>query len=74
MTQKLSSLGGNTPETPAEDRPRWAWGSDPLLRAYHDEEYGVTPENDEAFFEMLVLEVDPAELSWLAVLRKREAF
>jgi len=51
----------------------WADG-DPLLQRYHDEEWGVPLHDDRRFFEMLVLEGFQAGLSWLTVLRKREAF
>ena len=52
-----------------------AWTtSDPLYIAYHDEEWGVPKTEDAALFEKLCLEVFQAGLSWLTVLRKREAF
>ena len=41
---------------------------------YHDEEYGVPLIDDAALFERLVLEINQAGLSWLTILRKREAF
>jgi DNA-3-methyladenine glycosylase I len=54
-------------------RCRWA-GSDPLYLAYHDEEWGRPVRGDDALFEMLALEGFQAGLSWLTILRKREAF
>jgi len=42
--------------------------------AYHDEEWGVPLHDDRALFEFLVLEGAQAGLSWLTVLRKREAY
>jgi len=52
-----------------------AWTtSDPLYITYHDEEWGVPKTDDAALFEKLCLEVFQAGLSWLTVLRKREAF
>jgi DNA-3-methyladenine glycosylase I len=54
-------------------RCRWA-GSDPLYLAYHDEEWGRPLRGDDALFEMLTLEGFQAGLSWLTILRKREAF
>ena len=54
-------------------RCRWA-GSDPLYLAYHDEEWGRPLHGDGALFEMLTLEGFQAGLSWLTILRKREAF
>ena len=41
---------------------------------YHDEEYGVPLTDDAALFERLVLEINQAGLSWLTVLKKRDAF
>ncbi|MDN3524475.1 DNA-3-methyladenine glycosylase I [Halomonas sabkhae] len=41
---------------------------------YHDHEYGFPVEGDDALFERLVLEINQAGLSWLTVLKKREAF
>ena len=54
-------------------RCRWA-GSDPDYLAYHDEEWGRPLRGDDALFEMLTLEGFQAGLSWLTILRKREAF
>jgi DNA-3-methyladenine glycosylase I len=42
--------------------------------AYHDHEWGVPVHDDQHLFEMLVLEGAQAGLSWLTVLRKREAY
>lgn len=41
---------------------------------YHDEEWGVPVFNDKKLFEMLILESFQAGLSWITVLKKREAF
>ncbi len=41
---------------------------------YHDVEYGFPLADDNALFERLVLEINQAGLSWLLMLRKREAF
>ena len=54
-------------------RCEWA-ASDALMRRYHDREWGVPVRNDRKMFELLVLEGMQAGLSWLIVLRKREAF
>ncbi len=51
----------------------WA-GSDPLYVAYHDEEWGVPVHDDGTMFEFLILEGFQAGLSWLTILRKRQAF
>ncbi len=57
----------------ARNRCAWA-GSDPLLCAYHDEEWGVPQHDSRMLWEMLMLEGFQAGLSWLTILRKREAF
>lgn len=54
-------------------RCHWA-ESDPLLRAYHDEEWGVPQRDSRALWELLMLEGFQAGLSWITVLRKRDAF
>jgi DNA-3-methyladenine glycosylase I len=41
---------------------------------YHNAEYGFPLEDDAALFERLVLEINQAGLSWLTILKKREAF
>src|SRR5687768_10400577 len=41
---------------------------------YHDTEYGFPLSDDAALFERLVLEINQAGLSWLTILKKREAF
>lgn len=56
-----------------QQRCDWA-GADPLMRAYHDEEWGVPVRDDRTLFEFLVLEGAQAGLSWSTVLRKREAY
>jgi DNA-3-methyladenine glycosylase I len=54
---------------------RCSWAeTDPLLLAYHDEEWGVPVHDSRALWEMLMLESFQAGLSWLTILRKREAF
>ena len=54
---------------------RCAWVSDDqLYQDYHDKEWGVPLHDDRRLFEMLILEGMQAGLSWLTVLRKREAF
>ena len=59
----------------AADRSRCWWArSDPLLVAYHDEEWGRPLRDDTRLFEMLSLEAFQAGLSWLTILRKRHAF
>jgi DNA-3-methyladenine glycosylase I len=52
----------------------WWAGSDPLYRRYHDEEWGRPVADDVRLFEKLSLEGFQSGLSWLTILRKREAF
>ncbi|MGH6795389.1 MAG: DNA-3-methyladenine glycosylase I, partial [Methylocella sp.] len=62
----LSPLGG---------KPRCPWpGDDPLYLAYHDEEWGVPERDSRALYEKLILDGFQAGLSWITILRKREAF
>lgn len=54
---------------------RCAWpGSDSLYQAYHDREWGVPVHDDRLLFEFLTLEGAQAGLSWITILRKREAY
>jgi hypothetical protein len=53
-------------------RCRWAQ-SDPLMQAHHDAEWGVAQHDSRMLWEMLMLEGFQAGLSWITVLRKREA-
>jgi DNA-3-methyladenine glycosylase I len=54
---------------------RCSWSeNDSLMRAYHDEEWGVPQHDSRALWELLMLEGFQAGLSWITVLRKREAF
>jgi DNA-3-methyladenine glycosylase I len=52
----------------------WWCGDLPLYCAYHDREWGVPVHDDGRLFEFLVLEGAQAGLSWLTILRKREAY
>ena len=55
--------------------PRCPWGDAPAdYRAYHDDEWGRAVRGDSAIFERLSLEAYQAGLSWLTILRRREAF
>ena len=58
----------------AEGRCSWANPKNPLYIRYHDEEWGVPVHDDHKLFEMLLLESFQAGLSWLTILKKREAF
>ena len=60
--------------------PRCWWSgaaterADPLMVAYHDDEWGVPCHDDVELFERLALESFQAGLSWSTILRKREGF
>lgn len=60
----------------AEDGlPRCWWGvSPPDYREYHDKEWGWPVSDDTRLFEKLSLEAFQSGLSWLTIMRKREAF
>jgi DNA-3-methyladenine glycosylase I len=47
---------------------------DPWHGPYHAQEYGFPQDDDRVLFERLVLEINQAGLSWLTILKKREAF
>ena len=55
-------------------RCQWADPSSELYIAYHDNEWGQPEHDDRKLFEMLTLESFQAGLSWLTILKKREAF
>jgi DNA-3-methyladenine glycosylase I len=52
----------------------WWSGEDPLYVKYHDTEWGVPVHDDRVLFEFLLLEGAQAGLSWITILRKREAY
>ena len=57
------------------DLIRCIWcGDDPLYQAYHDTEWGVPCRDDKKLFEFVLLEGAQAGLSWITILRKREAY
>ena len=59
----------------ADGVPRCPWGnSTDDYAAYHDEEWGVPLHGESALYERLSLEAFQSGLSWLTILRKREAF
>ena len=54
---------------------RCSWpGHDPLYCDYHDTEWGVPEWDDRALWEKLILDGFQAGLSWITILKKREAF
>lgn len=62
----------------SDGRVRCTWSPDPaenpLYARYHDEEWGQPVRGNHALFERLSLEAFQSGLSWITVLRKREAF
>lgn len=54
--------------------PRCGWATGEWLEPYHDTEWGVPLHDDHRHFEFLVLEGAQAGLSWLTVLKRREAY
>lgn len=59
----------------SKEKGRCPWpGSDALYVSYHDDEWGVPERDDRALYEKLVLDGFQAGLSWITILRKREAF
>lgn len=66
-----------TKHHPVGDRRRrctWAETADPLLRGYHDQEWGVPVHKDRTHFEFLLLEGAQAGLSWSTILKKRAGY
>ena len=54
---------------------RCAWaGTEPLMVAYHDDEWGVPTHDDTALFDLLTLEGAQAGLSWRTILNKRAGY
>jgi DNA-3-methyladenine glycosylase I len=51
----------------------WSEGH-PLLTSYHDEEWGVPVHDDRRWYEKIVLDGAQAGLSWLTILKKRDAY
>jgi DNA-3-methyladenine glycosylase I len=59
----------------AQDLPRCTWpGKDELYIRYHDTEWGVPVTGDNAMFERISLEGFQAGLSWITILKRRDAF
>lgn len=63
----------NVPATKQIQRCPWS-ESDPVYRAYHDNEWGVPEFDSRALWETLMLEGFQAGLAWIVILRKRDAF
>jgi DNA-3-methyladenine glycosylase I len=52
----------------------WWAGDDPLMRGYHDDEWGRPERRPDRLFELLILELFQSGLSWSTILKKREGF
>jgi DNA-3-methyladenine glycosylase I len=61
------------PTTRTRKRCFWA-GDDPMMIAYHDEEWGVPIHDDRRWYEKLLLDGAQAGLSWSTILHKREGY
>ncbi len=70
---ELLQISATRMKTTRTNRCPWA-ESDPLLRTYHDTEWGLRVRDSRALWEMLMLEGFQAGLSWLTILRRRDAF
>lgn len=69
------STAGTGPLVGEDGVARCPWGDGPpIYRAYHDTEWGVQVHGRDALFERISLEAFQSGLSWLTVLRKRDAF
>src|SRR5262245_59035396 len=69
----LATLAALRQVPPRMKRCSWVSAS-PLYERYHDEEWGKPVHDDRVLFEFLILEGAQAGLSWLTVLKKREAY
>lgn len=58
-----------------DEGARCPWcGTDPIYVAYHDHEWGVPEHDGRALWEKLILDGFQAGLSWITILKKRDAF
>lgn len=69
----VQAVTSTTPVSAALTRNTWATG-DPLLTEYYDTEWGVPVRDERGLFERVSLEAFQSGLSWLTILRKRDAF
>jgi DNA-3-methyladenine glycosylase I len=70
-------ISAAAPQWRARTRRRCPWPGMPgvaIYEAYHDKEWGVPERDSRALWEKLVLDGFQAGLSWITILRKREAF
>lgn len=69
-----ADLQDTSSEPDIAHRCAWTNLNNPLYVQYHDSEWGVPNHDDQALFELLILEGFQAGLSWECILNKREAF
>jgi DNA-3-methyladenine glycosylase I len=76
MTQAKKTNTPTASKLTTDRKERCAWGprGGDLMTSYHDTEWGVPVHDDQKQFEFLTLESAQAGLSWLVVLRKRDAY
>src|SRR5690242_16922169 len=74
QTKKTNTPTASKPTTDGKERCTWGPRGGDLMMSYHDTEWGVPVHDDQKQFEFLTLESAQAGLSWLVVLRKREAY
>ena len=55
-------------------RCKWVDLASEIYIKYHDEEWGIPKYSDKELFELLILESFQAGLSWITILKKRDAF
>jgi DNA-3-methyladenine glycosylase I len=68
------AIEGETEVNNDPGKRRCGWARHPLDVQHHDEEWGVPEHDDLRLFELLILEGAQAGLSWLTILRKRDAY
>jgi DNA-3-methyladenine glycosylase I len=73
MPLGILRVASRTVASKEKSRCKWAQ-NDPLMREYHDTEWGVPVRDSRALWELLMLEGFQAGLAWIIVLRKRDAF
>src|SRR3989442_15949078 len=71
MARILAARNGRVQNSPPMIKRCWVGGDDPLMLAYHDEEWGAPVRDDRALFGKLVLDGFQAGLSWRVILHKR---
>ncbi|KAH1033228.1 hypothetical protein J1N35_045402 [Gossypium stocksii] len=73
----VSDSGSDSPSDGSHQKKRCAWvtpNTDPSYATFHDEEWGVPVHDDKKLFELLVLSGALSELTWPAILSKRQMF